>query len=290
MLAGWTGPASDTEQEKQERTERMVRDALASHASLKSCRYRVFAKGSYANNTNVRADSDVDIAVECQEAEYWDEARPGLRIPGPSYVGEWTPSKFRLEVTAALRTAMPGQVDGSGTTAIRVRPTTSRVAADIVPCFMYKLYVEGGVSIRGTRIFRTDGTTLVNYPEQHLEYGTAKNLRTGQAYKRVVRILKRTENALVERGLLRDVPSYFIECLAFNCPDDVYTGQTWTSITRQALQSVWNGLSGDEPVNAALRWREANRIKFLFEPGQKWTRETGRKFVQAAWNHLGFNS
>jgi tRNA nucleotidyltransferase (CCA-adding enzyme) len=80
-LSGWTGPSSNSEQEKQDRTERMIREAIVEHSALSGVRLRVFAKGSYANNTNVRTDSDVDIAVQCTEAEYWEEALPGLR-PG----------------------------------------------------------------------------------------------------------------------------------------------------------------------------------------------------------------
>lgn len=64
-LAGWTGPSSETEQDKQDRTERMVREAIKEHAAFDSCSLTVYAKGSYANNTNVRADSDVDIAYIC---------------------------------------------------------------------------------------------------------------------------------------------------------------------------------------------------------------------------------
>src|SRR6266404_8853729 len=77
-LAGWTAPSSDTEQEKQERTERMIREAVAAHKPFAQSRLNIYAKGSYANNTNVRADSDVDVAVECTEAVYWDQEKPGL--------------------------------------------------------------------------------------------------------------------------------------------------------------------------------------------------------------------
>jgi tRNA nucleotidyltransferase (CCA-adding enzyme) len=76
-LAGWTGPSSDTEQDKQERTERMIREAVQAHPAFKGYAFNVYAKGSYANNTNVRADSDVDIAVQCQEVFYWEEAVEG---------------------------------------------------------------------------------------------------------------------------------------------------------------------------------------------------------------------
>src|SRR5437868_2224143 len=89
-LSGWTGPSSSSEQEKQDRTERMIRDAIDAHRAFEDCTLTVFAKGSYANNTNVRADSDVDIAVECSEAEYWEEAEPGLRPSSTcTYQGRW---------------------------------------------------------------------------------------------------------------------------------------------------------------------------------------------------------
>ena len=74
LLGGWTGPSSATEQEKQERTERMIRDAISAHEPFNDCRRSVYAKGSYPNNTNVRTDSDVDIVVQCHNLEYWKEA------------------------------------------------------------------------------------------------------------------------------------------------------------------------------------------------------------------------
>ena len=52
QLKGWTGPSSDTEQDKQDRTERMIGEAIDDHAAFDDCSVRVFAKGSYANNTN----------------------------------------------------------------------------------------------------------------------------------------------------------------------------------------------------------------------------------------------
>src|SRR6266545_5632111 len=86
-LVGWTGPSSDTEQDKQDRTERMIRAAVQTHAHFAGCRLTVYAKGSYANSTNVRVDSDVDIAVQCHEVEYWEAAAPGSRPPGAAYTG-----------------------------------------------------------------------------------------------------------------------------------------------------------------------------------------------------------
>ncbi|MCH7388141.1 hypothetical protein MMO39_12650 [Acinetobacter modestus] len=74
-LSNWTLPSSDNEKEKQERAERMIRQAIDAHEVFQNCSLKVYAKGSYANNTNVRSDSDVDIAVECTDAIYWEESK-----------------------------------------------------------------------------------------------------------------------------------------------------------------------------------------------------------------------
>ena len=108
-LDGWTGPSSDTEQDKQDRTERMIREAVAEHRAFDTCQLSIYAKGSYANNTNVRADSDVDVAVECTEVEYWEESKPGAHPPGSPYEGSWTPHRLRTELGAALTPSFPGK-------------------------------------------------------------------------------------------------------------------------------------------------------------------------------------
>ena len=115
-LAGWTGPSSDTEQDKQDRTERMVKEAIDAHPAFQGYNFSVYAKGSYPNNTNVRTDSDVDIAVQCREAIYCG-GNPEVTLP--SYTGPWTPTLFRSEVENALRAKFPSQVDASGNVAIR---------------------------------------------------------------------------------------------------------------------------------------------------------------------------
>jgi len=196
-LVGWTGPSSTTEQEKQNRTERMIREAIQAHAAFDGYSFRVYAKGSYPNNTNVRADSDVDIAVQCCEVIYWEEASPGVHGPRTSYTGSWTPSKLRTEVESALRAKFPGQVDASGQTAIDVRSSSARVDADVVPCFSYEYHFASGGSRDGTRVFKKNGGQFENFPRQQLDNGRAKNNRTDLRFKQAVRVLKRTENARV---------------------------------------------------------------------------------------------
>lgn len=285
ILSGWTGPSSDTEKDKQDRTERMIREAINAHAPFDNCSLKVFAKGSYANNTNVRSDSDVDIAVECTDVLYWEESEEGNHPPGKPYEGIWTPLKLRTELIAAMAAKFPGQLDSSGSTAIQINSSSARVDADVVPCFSYRYYMKNGTR-DGTRIFRKDGSSIVNYPVQQMENGTAKNNATNYAYKRGARLLKRIENAMAADGTFRELPSYFMECLAYNCPNDVFSHSTWTKCLRDMLFHIWDNLQGDEPTEG--RWLEVNECFFLFHPGQKWTRADGREFAKAAWNYFEF--
>jgi hypothetical protein len=284
-LAAWTRPSSDTEQDKQDRTERMIRQAIDSHVAFNNCSLKVYAKGSYANNTNVRSDSDVDIAVECTDVQYWGESEKGNHPPSEPYKGIWTPANLRAELLAAMNAKFSGQVDSSSSTAIQINSSSARVDADVVPCFSYRYYMKEE-SRDGTKIFKTDGSTIVNYPAQQLANGIAKNNRTAHAYKKGARLLKRLENAMAEDGTFRELPSFFMECLAYNCPDNAFFHPTWTECLRAMLFHIWNNLQGDEPSSG--RWLEVNECLFLFRQNQKWTREDGREFAKVAWNYFGF--
>lgn len=284
-LAGWTSPSSETEQDKQDRTERMIRQAIDSHEPFNNCSLQVYAKGSYANNTNVRSDSDVDIAVECTDVLYWEEAESGIFKPGKPYEGIWTSTKLRIELVTALKGTFTNQVDTSGTTAIQVNSGSSRVDADVVPCFSYEYHMKYETR-RGTKIFKADGSSIINYPAQQLEKGIVKNKKTSYAYKKGARLLKRIENAMAEDGTFRELPSFFMGCLAYNCPDNAFAHPTWTECLRAMLFHIWDSLQGDEPTSG--RWKEVNECFFLFHSNQKWTRDDGREFAKAAWNYFGF--
>ncbi|KZY66510.1 hypothetical protein A3735_22980, partial [Oleiphilus sp. HI0061] len=238
-----------------------------------------------ANNTNVRLDSDVDIAVECNDVLYWDESEKGTHNPGTPYEGIWTPEKLRSELLAAMRSKFPGQIDSSGSTAIQINSSSARVDADVVPCFSFRYHMKYG-SRDGTKVFKTDGSNIVNYPAQQLEHGVDKNKRTNYAYKKGVRLLKRLENLMYESGEFRELPSFFIECLVFNCPDEIFSKPNWTERLRGLLFHIWNELQGEEP--STDRWTEANDCFFLFHSSQKWSRADGREFANAAWNYLEF--
>lgn len=288
-LARWIGPSSDTEQEKQERTERMLREAIASHRPFDDCGLTIYAKGSYANNTNVKADSDVDVAIQCTDVVYWEEESAGNHNRGSAYEGTWSPARLRSEVLAALEARFTTDVDSSGSVAIRVNSSSARVEADVVPCFSYKYYFDSGSVREGTKIFPKSGSGFSNYPAQQLKYGRQKNIDTNHAYKKVVRILKRTANEMERDGSHREVPSYLVESLVFNCRNKLFAEDTWTSRVRNVLVAIHSGTEGAEPTSSSERWVEANDCLYLFHSGQKWTRQASREFAAAAWSYWGYD-
>lgn len=289
-LAGWTGPSSPTEQEKQNRTESMIRDAVSSHAAFDDMSYEIYAKGSYANNTNVKADSDVDIVVECQDVMYYRDHEPakGGHPSAPPYEGKWTPERLRTELEKAITAKFPNYVD-NGDTAIHVHSSSSRVDADVVPCFEYRLYFPDGTFRQGTKVFKKSGGDIENYPKLQLAHGRDKNTRTNYAYKKAVRILKRLENKLVDEGATDAIPSYLMECLVFNCSDDCFSLPSWVDVMRACLVEIFNSTLGAEPSKEEDRWLEVNMGKFLFAPGQKWSRVSAHQFASDAWTYMGFD-
>jgi len=72
-LTQYTAPSSDTEQDKQNRAEHMVRKAVEGWSGFDDIGIRLLPKGSYKNNTNVRVDSDVDIAVIHKGFNYFND-------------------------------------------------------------------------------------------------------------------------------------------------------------------------------------------------------------------------
>ena len=75
--------------------------------------------------------------------------------------------------------------------------------------------------------------------------------------------MKRIENAIVTARVHQEVPSYFIECLAYNCPDSLFGADTWTEVVRNMLVHIGTELDGNDPDDVERRWVEVNECFYL---------------------------
>jgi len=178
-----------------------------------------------------------------------------------------------------------------GKKAFDVHATSYRVDADVVACFEYHQYqLDSGMRpypIRGTAFIPDGGLRVHNWPKQHYDNGVAKNEETGRAFKGAVRVLKNLRNEMEDQGLAvaKPIPSYLLECLAYNTPSNVLGANTWTTTIEELLRHAYSVLESDMASSGLV---EVNSLKYLMRGGQPWNREQTRTFVASAWQYAGF--
>lgn len=133
-------------------------------------------------------------------------------------------------------------------------------------------------------MWTTAGTKIVNWPDQQLANGRAKNQRTGSRYKYFVRALKNAENVLVKAGTIKPKPSYLMECLVWNVVDAALKTGNLSQGFRATLVELWQGLD----KNGYDHWTEPNNVKYLFGSEQKWSVDDAKEVVLATWGYLDY--
>jgi len=283
----WSSPPGTTEQTKCDNAVRAIRKAIDAHSTLKNRSIKVFAQGSYCNRTNVRAESDVDVCVYCNETMFFDlpegMTAAEFQISTPA---SYSYAQYKNDVETAL-TDYFGQ-DGvtRGNKAFDVHENTYRVDADAVPCFEYRLYWKDSSYRKGTAFDPDKGTRIKNYPEQNYDNGVQKNTDTGGRFKDIVRILKRLNYKMEEDDIAAaPIPSFLIECLVWNVPNESFGYDTYTKDVRSALAYLFNNT---REVEQSTEWVEVNKCKYLFRSSQPWTLAQAHAFTSAAWDYIGF--
>lgn len=274
----------------------MIRDAIRGSLSLQPHQVSVFAQGSYRNNTNVRQDSDVDICVCCRDTFFFDL---GFADYGKTDAGivdsPYSFPMFKADVQKALEQKFSQRGVSRGNKALNVHENTYRVDADVFCAFEYRLYLArpnpaGAVNYvlpPGVKAFSDTGVSITNWPEQNYSNGVAKNGRTGNRFKSIVRCLKNLRNEMVERGTeaAKPIASFLIESLAYNVPDALLTGDLYSKNVRDSIAFIYNAVT----TGHAGLWYEVNGIKYLFHSTQPWTREQVKDFAIQVWSYCEFD-
>jgi hypothetical protein len=288
-FTAWSKPSSDAEQEKYEHAESMIRDAIGANSWLANKGVRVYTKGSYANNTNVRQDSDVDISVEAACFFFDDSAVPGFSTTAAGIVVPcaYTFADFKNEVEKALVAKFGRAGVARGDKAFNVHENSYRVDADVIACWGHRRYVDQYRYHQGTEFYSDSSEQIINWPQQQYDNGVAKNKATGGRFKRITRVVKRLRNEMAERGIAAAEPlaSYLIECLVWNVPNDGFGHDAYAADVSYALAHLYNAT---KTADGCSEWGEINELKYLFRSGQPWTREQANAFVLAAWQYVGF--
>lgn len=284
-------PASSTEEAKRDRTEQRVREAIRASSEIPSS-VKVYVKGSYKTNTNVRQDADVDVCVEWTEWYYistWGRtAGKGPQELGytPNYDPP-TPAEFRARVERALiRHFGAGSVDTTGDKAIDVAAGSNTLDADVIPCYELRRWDEPTPTgyVIGQRLFPKSGGSIDNFPQQNYDNGVTKNTATGRRYKQIVRCLKKLGAEMYEDGRFRrDYPGYLIECLLYNVPNSKFGHYTLYGDMQAVLDWLWDATNSEDE---AMKLEEVNELLMLFRGRPDRSVKNAHNLVDTAWRCL----
>ncbi len=291
-FASWAKPPGQTEQTKCDNAVTAVRKAIDASSALQRRTISVFAQGSYCNRTNVRQDSDVDICVLCTDVCFADYSMSeGLTDSDVGLVDHpYTYAEYKNDVEKALRANFGAAYVDRGKKAFDIHENTYRVDADVVACFEHRRYHlrsgDGYYFLSGTQFHPDNGGQVVNWPEQNYDNGVAKNKDTGQRFKAAVRILKRLRNKMADEKIpaAMPIPSFLIECLVWNVPNEGFGHDTYLADVQWALAHLFNNTMKFEDCT---EWGEINELKYLFRTSQPWTMNQAHSFISAAWDYLG---
>lgn len=275
-------------------TYQTVRGVLErADAPYRSRSYAIFLQGSYANDTNIYADSDVDVVIRLDSVYYSDTSELS-EAEQAAYKRDFSPAQyswtqFRQEVIDHL-SAIYGSAVQTGKKAIFIASSGNRRDTDVLPAAEFRRYFRYASATDrsfadGICFWLPDGTRIVNYPKQHSANCTAKHQQTNSWFKPTVRILKNMRNIMTARGELAEgaAPSYFIEGMLYSVPNDKF------------------GSSYGESIVNALNWLHAcdrdalvcaNRLYKLLHPTSPvtWRRDAFETYLRAVidfWNKGG---
>jgi hypothetical protein len=291
----WSKPPSETEQDRSDNAERMVRDAIKADQTLSKKTIEVFPQGSYRHNTNVKQESDVDICIRLMDTFKYQ--LPTEPPNNPEYFGiipsKYTQSEFKDTVEIALVKKFGRRGVTRGNKAFDIHENSYRIAADAVACFEHRRYTgkfdgQGNPEyFSGIQLAPDKGGSIINWPHQNYENGVWKNKQTSNRFKFIIRILKRLRNDMQENKIASadNIASFLIESLVWNVPNEGFASDEYVANVRYVIAHTSNET---RTIDQCKEWGEVNELKYLFNSAQQWTRQQANDFLNAAWSYIGF--
>lgn len=291
---------SPTEMQKIKHTKDMIYDALQKYLpideikkryALAGFKYEVYLQGSYANNTNISFESDVDIVVQLNTI-FWSDKSQISELEKLMHEISYSSSQYQFknfkdEVFAALKLAF-GQDAEYSDKCIIVKANTNRVKADVVPAFQYRVYkrfisYDDHSFVEGMKFIDTTSLTeIINFPKIHLKNCELKNIATDESFKSIIRIFKNIRQKLIDSNQLseKSASPFYIENLLYNCTDSCFEGN-YTLNMLKTLQFLFDAFTSGRAAGFICAHEQAS----LFG-GKNWNLVDGQKFIITAGKYF----
>lgn len=284
----WRKPPSDSEETKLANSYKLVKEAIAEDPVLSKKNIEVFAQGSYANDTNVRLNSDIDINVRLSDTVYYDVPDDKTKEDYGYTDSAYSFEQYKTDVQNALIRKFGSTDVKRNDKCLTVKENTARVITDVVPTFKYNRHEASGGTAIGTKFITDEGWPTVSFPLQHIANGKQKNSTTQKRFKRTTRLFRRIRYKMIDDGLTvsKNITSFLLESLVYNVPDHIFNdNNTWTEILRNAIIHLYQ--KTDEK-NECAKWGEVSELLYLFHSRRKWSREDVNAYLIQMWNYLEY--
>lgn len=249
----------------------------------------VYLQGSYGNDTNTIIDSDVDIVI-CFDRFYHADLKALPSREKASHQEDFIPADYTFKYLQknVLDWLIKNLGDGIklGNKAIFVPGNNGRRDADVLVCIEHRRYVSYRPRPThyhsGICFWTKDDRPIINFPKQHRENCTIKHQATFKRFKPSVRIWKSLRYSMMERGILpySAAPSYFIEGMLWNVPDDKFS-----PTYQESFANCFNWLVNCDPSTLMC----ANNLDRLIDDDtdECWNTQDFQRFLDAVrqyWN------
>ncbi len=289
QLETWSHQGSITQSAS---TYSTIKNALeSSDAAYHGKNFKVFLQGSYGNDTNIYAESDVDVVIRLDDVYYSDltqlspedrEAYDRAFVPAT-----YSYDQYKRDVLKILADRFGSDVK-AGDKAIAVAASGSRRKADIIASMQFRRYwkFKGNYDSQydeGICFFNGAGEQIANYPRQHSENLTRKHQESNGWLKPMVRVLKNLRSKLVADGDLKAgiATSYYLEGLLYNVPNAKF-GNSYADCFVNSMNWIQTEADKDKLLCA-------NEQYYLLWNGThtSWEKADAEAFIEAAirmWN------
>lgn len=231
QLETWSHQGSITQSSNTYNSIKTVLEASTAPYAAKN--FKLFLQGSYGNDTNIYAESDVDIVIRLDDCFHSDleslsddeKAAYKQSFSDATY----THSDFKRDVLSVLTTQY-GSAVKAGDKAIAIDANGSRRKSDVIVATQFRRYSKFRSSsdwtyVEGICFFNAAGERIANYPKQHSANLTPKHQASSKWLKPMARVFKNMRSKMVDDGMIKAgiAPSYYIEGLLYNVPNDKLT-------------------------------------------------------------------
>ena len=188
---------------------------------------------SYGNDTNIYAESDVDVVIQMNNTFYHDLTKlPDVQTHAFAAAhsdAEYPYASFKKDVVSVLRDKYGDDIN-SGDKAINISANGGRRKADVIAAVQYRRYhkflsTSDQLYYEGICFFTKSGEQIANYPKYHSGNLTTKHKNARGWFKPMARVLKNLRGKLIDEKMIAFgvAPSYYLEGLLYNVPDEKFS-------------------------------------------------------------------